>query len=36
MMEALRPTIEDAQPIQSQAMALDYLGKRGTGKQRAA
>lgn len=31
MMESLRPTIEDAQPIQSQQMALDYLGKRGTG-----
>jgi len=31
MMEALRPTIEDAQPVGSQQAALDYLGKRGTG-----
>ena len=28
MMEALRPSIEEAQPISSQALALDYLGKR--------
>jgi DNA-directed RNA polymerase II subunit RPB2 len=30
MMEALRPSIEEAAPIQSQAVALDYIGKRGS------
>lgn len=29
MMEALRPSIEESQPIQSQEVALDYIGKRG-------
>lgn len=29
MMEALRPSIEEAQPVQSQELALDYIGKRG-------
>jgi DNA-directed RNA polymerase beta subunit len=28
MMEALRPSIEEAQPISSQELALDYIGKR--------
>lgn len=28
MMEALRPSIEEAQPINSQELALDYIGKR--------
>jgi DNA-directed RNA polymerase II subunit RPB2 len=26
MMEALRPSIEEAQPVQTQEMALDYIG----------
>jgi hypothetical protein len=26
MMEALRPSIEEAQPVQSQELALDYIG----------
>jgi hypothetical protein len=30
MMEALRPSIEEAQPINSQLLALDYIGKRAT------
>ncbi|KAL4423802.1 hypothetical protein ABPG75_001103 [Micractinium tetrahymenae] len=30
MMEALRPSIEEAFPIQSQEVALDYIGKRGS------
>lgn len=30
MMEALRPSIEEAQPIQEQLVALDYIGKRGS------
>ncbi|KAF5833422.1 RNA polymerase II second largest subunit [Dunaliella salina] len=30
MMEALRPSIEEAQPVQSQELALDYIGKRGS------
>ncbi|PRW61164.1 DNA-directed RNA polymerase II subunit RPB2 isoform B [Chlorella sorokiniana] len=30
MMEALRPSIEEAFPIQSQDVALDYIGKRGS------
>ena len=30
MLEALRPSIEEAQPIDSQELALDYIGKRGT------
>ncbi|GAX80657.1 hypothetical protein CEUSTIGMA_g8092.t1 [Chlamydomonas eustigma] len=29
MMNALRASIEEAQPVQSQEMALDYIGKRG-------
>lgn len=29
MLEALRPSIEEAFPIQSQEVALDYIGKRG-------
>ncbi|KAI8471554.1 MAG: RNA polymerase II second largest subunit [Monoraphidium minutum] len=28
MMEALRPSIEEAQPINTQELALDYIGKR--------
>lgn len=28
MMELLRPSIEEAQPIHSQELALDYIGKR--------
>ena len=31
MMEALRPSIEEGFPIQVQDVALDYIGKRGTG-----
>ena len=31
MMNGLRPTIEESQPIVSQDMALDYIGKRGAG-----
>lgn len=31
MMEALRPSIEEGFPIQAQDVALDYIGKRGTG-----
>lgn len=27
MMEALRPSIEEAQPVQSQELALDYIGE---------
>ncbi|KAK9918353.1 hypothetical protein WJX75_003429 [Coccomyxa subellipsoidea] len=30
MMEALRPSIEEAFPIQNQEVALDYIGKRGS------
>ncbi|CAK0786330.1 DNA-dependent RNA polymerase II [Coccomyxa viridis] len=30
MMEALRPSLEEAFPIQSQEVALDYIGKRGS------
>jgi len=30
MMEALRPSIEEAQPIHSQNLALDYIGKRAS------
>eukprot|EP00878_Enallax_costatus_P009529 GHUV01009957.1.p1 GENE.GHUV01009957.1~~GHUV01009957.1.p1 ORF type:complete len:1020 (+),score=255.55 GHUV01009957.1:227-3286(+) len=30
MMEALRPSIEEAQPISSQNLALDYIGKRAS------
>jgi hypothetical protein len=30
MMEALRPSIEEAAPINSQLLALDYIGKRAT------
>ena len=30
MMEILRPSIEEAYPIQSQEVALDYIGKRGS------
>ncbi|KAK9837485.1 hypothetical protein WJX81_006043 [Elliptochloris bilobata] len=30
MMEALRPSIEEALPINSQEVALDYIGKRGS------
>lgn len=30
MMEALRPSIEEAQPIDTQQLALDYIGKRGS------
>ncbi|KAK9814090.1 hypothetical protein WJX72_000515 [[Myrmecia] bisecta] len=30
MMEALRPSIEEAAPVQSQQVALDYIGKRGS------
>lgn len=29
MMNGLRPSIEEAQPVQSQELALDYIGKRG-------
>lgn len=29
MVEALRPSIEEAEPIETQQMALDYIGKRG-------
>mmetsp|Transcript_20952 Transcript_20952/g.45838 ORF Transcript_20952/g.45838 Transcript_20952/m.45838 type:complete len:1183 (-) Transcript_20952:1037-4585(-) len=29
MMSGLRPSIEEAQPVQSQELALDYIGKRG-------
>lgn len=29
MVEALRPSIEEAEPIETQEMALDYIGKRG-------
>ncbi len=29
MMEALRPSIEEAQPVQSQELALDYIGTCG-------
>lgn len=28
MLEALRPSIEEAQPISTQELALDYIGKR--------
>jgi hypothetical protein len=28
MMEALRPSIEEAQPVNTQELALDYIGKR--------
>lgn len=27
MMEALRPSIEEAQPVQTQELALDYIGE---------
>jgi hypothetical protein len=30
MMEALRPSIEEAQPINTQMLALDYIGKRAS------
>eukprot|EP00879_Flechtneria_rotunda_P010808 GHRR01011294.1.p1 GENE.GHRR01011294.1~~GHRR01011294.1.p1 ORF type:complete len:1068 (+),score=370.65 GHRR01011294.1:1153-4356(+) len=30
MMEALRPSIEEAQPINTQTLALDYIGKRAS------
>jgi DNA-directed RNA polymerase II subunit RPB2 len=30
MMEALRPSIEEAQPINTQELALDYIGKRAS------
>ena len=30
MMEALRPSIEEALPINSQDLALDFIGKRGS------
>ena len=30
MMGLLRPSIEEAMVIQSQAVALDFIGKRGT------
>jgi DNA-directed RNA polymerase II subunit RPB2 len=30
LMEALRPSIEEAFPIQTQETALDYIGKRGS------
>jgi len=30
MMERLRPSLEEASPIQNQATALDYIGKRGS------
>jgi DNA-directed RNA polymerase II subunit RPB2 len=30
MLEALRPSIEEAFPIQTQEVALDYIGKRGS------
>ncbi|KAL6757113.1 RNA polymerase II second largest subunit [Haematococcus lacustris] len=30
MMEGLRASVEEAQPIQSQELALDYIGKRGS------
>lgn len=29
MMNALRPSIEEAQPVQSQELALDYIGEMG-------
>ncbi len=29
MIEALRPSIEEAEPIETMEMALDYIGKRG-------
>lgn len=29
MVDALRPSIEEAEPIETQDMALDYIGKRG-------
>ena len=29
MVEALRPSIEEAEPVGTQEMALDYIGKRG-------
>lgn len=29
MVEALRPSIEEAEPIETQEMALDFIGKRG-------
>lgn len=29
-MEALRPSVEEAQPVQSRELALDYIGKRGS------
>ena len=31
MMEALRPSIEEAQPVQSQELALDYIGESAQG-----
>lgn len=31
MMNALRPSIEEAQPVQSQELALDYIGELGEG-----
>lgn len=30
MMEALKPSIEEAQPINTQQLALDYIGKRAS------
>ena len=30
MMEGLRPSIEEAQPINTQELALDYIGKRAS------
>uniref|UniRef100_A0A061S805 DNA-directed RNA polymerase subunit beta n=1 Tax=Tetraselmis sp. GSL018 TaxID=582737 RepID=A0A061S805_9CHLO len=30
MMEALRPSVEEAQPVQSRELALDFIGKRGS------
>jgi len=30
MVELLRPSFEEAQPIQTQEIALDYIGKRGS------
>ena len=30
MMEALRPSIEEALPINTQELALDFIGKRGS------
>ena len=31
MMNAMRPSIEEAQPVQTQELALDYIGEGGGG-----